>query len=102
MSPIDIHVHGRKAVCKTFRHETLGSEVIALVKVVMANNMKNARIAFKTGRVKNQPVEEMSDPAKPSFRCFQGNTPHQTVNFISETQEMLRQVTAILACDAGN
>src|SRR6185295_12175761 len=48
MRAVDVRAHGRKAVSEAFRHETLRREVIALVKIVFAENVEDAGVAFKT------------------------------------------------------
>src|SRR5678815_3173191 len=45
---VDVRAHGRKAVSEALRHETLRREVITLVKIVFAEDVKNAGVAFKT------------------------------------------------------
>src|SRR4029079_917585 len=48
---VDIHVHGGKAVCETFRHEALGRKVVALVKVMGAEDVENTGVTLETGRM---------------------------------------------------
>src|SRR5678815_3895822 len=58
MRAIDVRAHGRKAVGKAFRHETLRGEVIALVKVVFAEDVEDAGVTFETGRVQGDAVQD--------------------------------------------
>src|SRR5689334_20564972 len=51
MRAVDVHVHRRKAVGKTLRHEALRREVITLVKVVLAQYVKDAGVTFETRRM---------------------------------------------------
>jgi len=59
--------------------------------------VENAGVALKTGRVQRDAVHEVSDAAKPRFGDFQGHAADQSVHFIPQTQEVICEVTAILA-----
>src|SRR6185369_6471254 len=61
MCAVDIHVHGGKAVSETFRHEALGCEVIALVKIMRAEDVENTGVTLETCRVKCEAVEDVGN-----------------------------------------
>src|ERR1044071_1824911 len=102
MSSIDVGFHRRKAVCETFRNKTLSRQVIALVKALMAEDLKYARIASDIGWVKHQPVAKVDDPPQPPFGFFQCHPTHDAVHFVSQIDQILGQITAVLARDAGD
>ena len=85
MSTVDVRVHRRETVRKALGDETLRREVIALVKLVFAEDMKDARIAFNTGRMKLKTVKQVRDASKSSFRVFHADAAHQTMNLVTET-----------------
>src|ERR1044072_4587078 len=99
---VDVHVHGRKAVGEAFRNETLGREVVTLVKIVFAEDVENTRITLETGRVQRDAVHQMIDAAEPRFRRFEGHTTDQPVHFITQTKEIIREVTTILTGNSSN
>src|ERR1051326_1430661 len=102
MRAVDVHVHGRKAVGKAFRHKTLGREVITLVKIVFAEDMKNAGVTLETGRVQRDPVQQVMYATEPCFGSFERHAPHQSVDFIAQTQEIIGKVTPILTSNSCN
>src|SRR6185369_13711392 len=102
MCAIDVCAHGRKAVSEAFRHETLRCEVIALVKIVFAEDVEDAGVALKTGRVQCDSVQEMCDAAEPRLRGFEGHAADQPVYFITQTQQVIGEVTAILTGNSSN
>src|SRR6185369_2545884 len=99
---VDVRAHRRKAVSETFRHETLGREVIALVKIVLTENVEDAGVAFETGRVQSDSVQNMSNAAEPRLRGFEGHAADQPVYFITQTQQVIGEVTAILTRNSSN
>src|SRR5713101_794438 len=102
MRAVDVDVQRREAVLKTFGHETLRSEVIALVKLVLTEDVKDTRIAFNTRRMKLKTIKQMRDAPKSSLRIFHSDAAHQTMNLVAETQKMFGQITSVLARDAGD
>ena len=69
MSAVDIHVHGGEAVGKTLRHEALGREVIALVKIVLAENVENTGVTLEAGRVQRYAVHTTSQGLEEEVRA---------------------------------
>src|SRR5689334_3320324 len=82
MCTVNICIHRREAVMKTLGDETLRSEVIALVKIILTDNMKDGRVTLQARWVKSYLLEQMFDPAKPSLRIFQRDTPDKTMHFV--------------------
>src|SRR6185503_246971 len=56
MRAVDVRVHRRETVCEALRDEALGGEVIALVKVVLAQDVENTRVTLETGRVQGDSI----------------------------------------------
>jgi hypothetical protein len=42
----------------------------------------------------------MSDASEPALRSFEGDPAHQSMHFITQAEQMLRQVAAVLSSDA--
>src|ERR1043166_7119244 len=59
MRTVDVCVHRRKAVSKAFRDEALGREVIALIKLVLTDDVENARITLQARGVQLQPISKI-------------------------------------------
>src|SRR6266404_2898030 len=76
MRAVDVHVHRREAVLKTLGHETLRSQVIAFIKLVLAEDVKDARIAFNTRRMKLKTIKQVRDAPKSSLRVFHSHAAH--------------------------
>src|SRR5919106_3835591 len=102
MRAVDVHIHGREAVGETLGDETLRGQVIALVEIVFAEYVKYAGVTLETGRVKRYAIEYMSDAAESRPRRFQGHPAHQAMNFITQTQQVVGEVTPILAGNSSN
>ncbi len=100
MCAVDVDVHRREAVLKTLGHETLRSEVIAFIKRVLAEDVKDARIAFNTRWMKLKTAEQVRDATKSSLWVFDPDAAHQTMNLVTEAQKMFGQIASVLARDA--
>src|SRR5262245_42005883 len=102
MSSVDVSVQSRKAIGKTLGNETLGGEVIALIEIVLANDMKNARITFKARGMKCYLIQNARDAAYTPLRCFQSDSSDEAVNLITQAEQMLGKVASILTGYSGN
>ena len=102
MRAVDVCVHRREAIGKTLSDKRLGRQVVALVKLVATDDVKNAWVTFQTARVKRQPIQQMTDARESALRILEGHAAHHAVDFISERKQMLRQIAAILTGDAGD
>ena len=72
-----------KPSAKTLGHETLRCQVITLVKVMPADDVKDARVTLQTRRVEHNLIQQVSDPGESSFRIFESYAPDQTVNLVA-------------------
>ena len=84
MRAIDVHAHSGEAVRETLSYEALGSEMVALVEIVPADDMKNAGVALETARMELELVLQVSDPAEAPLGLLERHTPNDSVHFISE------------------
>src|SRR6185437_4075555 len=91
-----------KAVSEALGHETLRRKVITLVKIVFAKDVENAGVAFKAGRVQGDAVQQVLDAAEPRLGRFEGHAANQPVYFITQTQQVIGEVTAILTGDSSD
>jgi hypothetical protein len=80
----------------------LGRQVITLVKLVAAKDLKDTGIAFQAAGMKRQPIQQMTDASKPALRIFEGHTTNDSMDFITERKQMLCQIAAILTGDTGD
>src|SRR6185503_10539738 len=99
---VDIHVHGGKAVSKALRHEALGRKVIALVKIMGAEDVEDTGIALETSRVQRDAVEDVGNAFESGFRGFEGHSPDQAMHLIAQTPEVIGEITAILPGNPSN
>src|SRR5262249_25035384 len=90
VSPVDVCVHRREAVEKTLRDKALSREVVTLVKRVLAEHVKDARIALQTRRMKNHSVYNLCDTIKAPIRILERDSSNHPVYFITQTQQVLR------------
>src|ERR1041384_680644 len=74
---IDIHIHGGKAVSKALRHEALGRKVIALVKIMGAEDVENTGITLETRRMQRDAVEDVGNAFESRFGRFECHPPDQ-------------------------
>jgi hypothetical protein len=51
--------------------------------------------------VQRDAIQDVGQPAESCFGGFEGDTAHQAVNFIAETQQVIGQVTAVLSGNTG-
>src|SRR5687767_503760 len=100
MSAVDIDIHGRKAVGKTFGDKALGGQVIALVKREPADYVKNAGVAFKTRGMQDDPVAKMDNAGKPALGVLDSHPPHESVDLVALLKQHLGEITAVLSGDA--
>src|ERR1700694_4762118 len=97
MSAVDVRVHRREAVCETFADETLRSKVIALVELVLTDDMEDAGVALEARRMKHPVVQKMFDASQAKIRRFERDVPDESVHLVPEAEEMFGQVAAVLA-----
>src|SRR5688572_8067958 len=102
MRAVDVCVHRREAIGKTLRDKRLSGQMVTLVKLVAAKDLKNAGITFQAAGMKRQPIQQMANASESALRIFQGHPPHHSMHFISERKQMFRKVTTILAGKAGD
>ena len=86
VSAADVGIQSREAVDKAFGDKTLGREVIALVEVVLAEDVKNARVTFQTRGMKDESIDYGVDAAEPGFGRFKRDAPHESMNFITQIE----------------
>jgi len=74
--------------------------MVTLVKFVTADHFENTRITFETARMQSYPVKQMRDARKTPLWILEGDPPDDAVHFVPETEQVLSQITSILARDA--
>src|SRR5438045_3877215 len=102
MRSVDVNVHRREPVLKTLIDEALRGEVITFIKFVTANDTENARIAFQTSRVELDPIQQMCDARESALWIFQSHAPDDSMDLITQREQILRQITSVLGGDTGD
>lgn len=102
MRAVDVCIHRREAIGKTLGDKRLRRQVVTLVKLVAAKDLKDAGITFQAAGMKRQPIQQMTNASKSALRIFEGHTTHDSMDFIPERKQMLRQIATILTGDAGD
>src|SRR5262245_27036717 len=95
--PVDVRIHCAEAVGETLGDKALGREMVALVELVAADDLKNAGIAIQIGRMERDAIHNMTNSSEAAFRFFQRDSAHQAMNLIARVQQVLRQITSILS-----
>jgi hypothetical protein len=80
----------------------LRRQMIALVELILAENVKDAGVTVEIGGMDLDFVQDASQSAETVLGLLERNPPDQTVDFISQTEQMFRQVTTVLASDSRN
>src|ERR1051326_7931926 len=102
MRSVDVNVHRRKTVLKTLIDEALRGEVITFIKFVTADDTENARIALQTSRVELDTIQQVCDACESALWIFQRNASHNAMDLITQREQIIRQVTSVLAGDTGD
>src|SRR5437016_7781494 len=97
MRTVDVRVHRRESVRETFPDKRLRREVVALIKLITTENVKDAGVAFQASGMKGYLVQQMLDAIESASRIFESHAPHQPMHFIAEREQKFGQVTAVLA-----
>ena len=84
MRAIDVRIHRREAIGKTLGDKRLRRQVVTLVKLVAAKDLKDTGITFQAARMKRQPIQQMTNASKSALRIFEGHTTDDSMDFISE------------------
>src|SRR4030095_14420541 len=74
--PVDVRIHCAEAVGETFGDKALGREMVAFVKLVPADDLKNAGIAIQVGWMKGDAIRKVTNSSEPLFRFFQRDSSH--------------------------
>src|ERR1051326_672444 len=102
MRAVDVCVHGRKAISKTLGHEALRREVITLLKIVLAEDVKDTRVTLEIRRMQGHAIQQVTDATESRFRRLEGHPPHQPMDLIAQVQQIFGQITPILPCYSSN
>src|SRR5436190_10520236 len=100
MRSIDVRVHRRKPIRKTFSDKALRSEVVTLIELVTAQDMKNAGITLEIRGMQNQLIQQMSNSAKSLLRRLESHSSNQTMDLIVQAEQVFGEITTILSGDA--
>src|SRR5258705_2595017 len=82
--PVDICIHRRESVRKTFGNKRLSGQMVTFVKLVAAHNRKQRRITFGTRSVQLNAVQQMTNAREAPIRVFQRDAADETVHVVSQ------------------
>src|SRR6185369_13620162 len=68
---VDVCIHRREAVARTFRHESLRRAVIALGELVLTHDVEYRRITLEACRMQDDLVQQVREAREASLRIFQ-------------------------------
>jgi len=102
MRPIDVGVHSREPVGETLRYKTLRREMITLIKILFAEDMEDAGVAFQARGVQLDSIQQMGNPAEPAVGVFYCDAAYYAVHFVPFSQQMLSQITTVLPSNTSN
>src|ERR1044072_1320830 len=102
MRAVDVCAHGRTPVCEAFGNEALRRQVITFVEVMLADDVKDARVTFERRGMQVQMIEYVNNPAKSALGVFERNSTHKAVHFIAQFEQVFGQITAVLSGYACN
>ena len=102
MGPVDVGAHGGEAIGEAFRHETLSGQVIALIELLLGENVKYAGVAVQAGGVNVDAVQAAFQAAQTLPGLLQRDAPHQPMNLIAQIQKVFGQIASILPRDSRN
>src|ERR1700691_4133973 len=57
VGPVDVGAHGGEAVGEAFAHKALSAQVIAFVKLLLSEDVKDAGVALQAGRMEMDAVQ---------------------------------------------
>jgi hypothetical protein len=102
MSPVDVGLECRELVIERIVDKTLGCEVIAFLRLNLAEHLVNAGKALQRTSVEMNSVLDMHDPVEPVPGILQRHTAYEPMNLMAFRQEKLCQIRSVLPCDSCN
>ena len=85
---VDVNTHRRKTVRETLSDKALGCEVITLIEITAADNVKNTRVAFEATRMQRESISDMSNPRQALLGLFKRYTSDNSVNFVAQVKQV--------------
>ena len=100
--PVDVGVHRREAVGEALSDKALSGQVVALVEIVLAEDLENAGVALQSPRMQRELRDQMRDARQPMAGVLQSDSPHQPVNLVPPLQQQLGEVASVLTGNPGD
>src|SRR5205809_1509768 len=100
MRAVDIDVHRGETISKTLSDKALRRQVITFIKLVTADDVRNARIAFQTRRMQRDPIENVFNTTEAPHGILHSHTADKSVHLVAKRQKVFRQIASILAGDS--
>lgn len=102
MGAVNIGVDGGKFIFEGVADKALSGQMVTLIGDNLFYHIEDTGVALHGPGMQGNAIQKVSNPPQAMEGVFQGNTPHEAMDFISFGKQQLRQVTSILAGYAGN
>ena len=102
MGAVDVSIDNDGFIIKRVADETLGSQVVALVRLNFLNHTKNAGEGFQGAGVEGEPVDEGVDVREAVKGIFEVNAHDNAVDLVAVAQQQFGEKRSVLTGDAGN
>lgn len=99
---IDVRVQRGELVLKRIADETLGGEMVALLRLDGTNHPVQAGKTLQRSGMKFDIVEQVPDAPEAMLRVLQGYPPHNPVHTVALFEQEFRQEGSILTRDPGD
>jgi hypothetical protein len=99
---VDIDVQSGEFVVERIADETLGRQVVALVRLHLVDHPVDAGKALEGGGVELQAGEDGAQAGKAVVGILQGHPAHDAVDLVPAIQQPLPEVGTVLACNSCN
>ena len=101
MGAVNVRIHRREAICKTFCNKALSCEVITFVEMRATELLKDGWVTLQTANATGC-GQDMSQAGQSMCLILESYSAHKPMDLISKIKKILGQITPILSCDTGN
>src|SRR5438067_13904131 len=76
--------------------------MVTLIEFVLAYYAKETRVTFHARRVQRDSNQKMAQASKAALRILKRDASHESMNFVTQREQVLCEITSILASQPGN
>ena len=91
VSAVDIGAHGGETIGEAFAHKALSAQVIAFIKLLLGENVKDAGVALQTGRMEVDAVQTTVQAAETLAGLLERDASNQSMHLIAPNPIGIRQ-----------